>query len=131
MGIRVGIDLASVADVADALALHGDRYLRRVFTVREIEDCRDAAGAVAPERLAARFAAKEAALKALGAAPDYGLALTSIEVTTAADGRPELALAGRATDLARTAGVAGLALSVTHEGAYAAAVVVAEMGAAS
>lgn len=131
MGIRVGIDLTSIADVVDALATHGDRYLRRVFTVREIADCRDPAGIVDPERLAARFAAKEAALKALGASPDFGLALTSFEITTGDGGGPELALGGRARDLALAAGVSALSVSLTHEGAYAAAVVVAQTGAAA
>jgi len=128
MGIRVGIDLASVADVADALAMHGDHYLRRVFTDREVGECRDAEGSVDPERLAARFAAKEAALKALAAPPEFGLALTCIEVTTGRHGAPELSLGERASELARRAGVGALSLSLTHEGAYAAAVVVAETG---
>jgi len=129
MGIRVGMDLASVADIAEAFAMHGDRYLRRVFTEREVGECRDAAGSIDPERLAARFAAKEAALKALAAPPEFGLALTCIEVTTGRGGAPELSLGERASELARRAGVGALSVSLTHDGAYAAAVVVAETGA--
>jgi holo-[acyl-carrier protein] synthase len=128
LSIRVGIDLTCVADVSDAFALHGERYLQRVYTAREIDDCRDDAGDVDPQRLAARFAAKEAVLKALGHPPNYGLALTSIEVTTDVRGAPGLALHGRATELARAAQVAALSVSLTHERDYAAAVVVAETG---
>jgi holo-[acyl-carrier protein] synthase len=128
MGVRVGIDLTSVDEVVEALEAHGDRYLRRVFTVREVNDCRGADGVVDPQRLAARFAAKEAALKALAAPPDVGLALTSVEVREGERGEPELMLAAQAADLARAAGVGALSVSLTHEQAYAAAVVVAETG---
>ena len=64
MRLRVGIDLVLVDSIREALDLHGDRYLERVYTAQEIADCRDGDD-VAPERLAARFAAKEAGMKAL------------------------------------------------------------------
>lgn len=127
MAIQVGLDLVSVAEVADALvALHGERYLARVYTEREIADCRTSTG-VDPERLAARFAAKEATLKALGAADD-AVSLRDIEVQREPSGRVRLALRGRAAELAAEAGVVELALSLTHEGGFAAAIVVAEDG---
>ena len=63
MPLRVGIDTVEVAAIEAALAAHGERYLRRVYTSREVADCNGD-----PERLAARFAAKEATFKALRAA---------------------------------------------------------------
>ncbi len=125
MPIRVGLDLVAVASVEDSLrAAHGDRYLDRLFTEREIADCRTAAG-IDPERLAARFAAKEATLKVLPAA-DQGVSWQEIEVRREESGRVHLELRGRAAELAAEARITDLALSLTHEGGFAAAVVVAE-----
>jgi holo-[acyl-carrier protein] synthase len=64
-GIQVGIDIVSVDDVSQSLERFGERYVRRLFTNREAEYCRSGAGRTAVERFAARFAAKEATLKAL------------------------------------------------------------------
>ena len=124
MAIQVGLDLVSVDEVAEALrAPHGDRYLARVYTETEVADCRSAAG-IDPERLAARFAAKEATLKVLSTGDD-GVSLLDIEVIRESSGRVHLELHGRAAELAAAAGVLDLALSLTHEGGFAAAVVVA------
>jgi holo-[acyl-carrier protein] synthase len=124
--IRVGIDLVAADAVEQSLrAAHGERYLERVYTEREVEDCRTAAG-IDPERLAARFAAKEATLKVLPVG-DEGLALTAIEVCREASGRVHIELSGRAAELAADAGVAELSASLTHEAGLAAAVVVAEL----
>jgi len=109
--VRVGIDLVDIDDVRESLRTHGDRYLRRIYTEREIEDSRGR-----PERLAERFAAKEAALKVLRRA-DEAIPWRAIEV----DGG-SLRLEGRAAQLA---GDMQLALSVSHEGPVAAAIVVA------
>ena len=66
MAIRVGIDLAAVKAVAESLAgPHAEHYLERVYTAGEVDDCRDPEGEIEADRLAARFAAKEAAIKAL------------------------------------------------------------------
>jgi holo-[acyl-carrier protein] synthase len=124
--IRVGIDLVAVSAVKAALeAAHGERYLERVYTDGELEDCRTPAG-VDPERLAARFAAKEATLKVLPIG-DEGFALTAIEIRREPSGRVYVQLNGRAAQLARDAGVTDLAVSLTHEDGFAAAVVVAEL----
>jgi holo-[acyl-carrier protein] synthase len=109
--LRIGIDLVDVGDVRDSLRVHGERYLQRIFTEREIEDCRGR-----PERLAERFAAKEAALKVLREA-DEPIPWREIEV----DGET-LRLSGRAAELAAEL---QLAVSSSHEGPVAAAVVVA------
>jgi holo-[acyl-carrier protein] synthase len=124
--IRVGIDLVAADAVQETLrAAHGERYLERVYTGREIDDCRTAAG-IDAERLAARFAAKEATLKVLPVG-DEGLSLTAIEVRREPSGRVNVQLSGRAAELATDAGVIELSLSLTHEAGFAAAVVVAEV----
>lgn len=124
-GIRVGVDLVLVAEVRAALARHGTRYACRLFSEAEIECCRAPAG-LSAERLAARFAAKEAAMKVLEPIEAEGLVpdLRSIEVRRRPSGACELALHDEAAALAERRGIAGLALSVVHEGEYAAAVVV-------
>ncbi len=126
MPLRVGIDLLDVEEVEEALSAHGERYLARVFTPREVEDCR-ADGAPAPARLAARFAAKEAAVKVLRPGA-VALPWTSIEVERAPGGAPGLRLAGAAAALAGDAALGPLALSFTHTHTrgLAAAIVVAE-----
>lgn len=125
MPLKVGIDLASVELVRDAIEAHGDHYLERVYTPRELRDC--ATGEddrLEPERLAARFAAKEATLKVLRPG-EIGVPLTAIEVVRSADGAVALELDGPAASLAERAGITALTLSLTHEGGFAAAVVVA------
>lgn len=121
--MRVGIDLVSVQQVRGSIEAHGERYTRRVYTERELADCTSEQG-IAAARLAARFAAKEAALKML-APREEGIDLRSIEVRRRECGAVELALSGRAAELAAHAGVSELALSITHEGDFACAVVVA------
>ena len=107
----VGIDLVDIDDVRDALRTHGDRYLRRIYTECEVDESRGR-----PERLAQCFAAKEAALKALRQA-DEAVPWPAIEVRG-----ESLRLEGRAAELARGR---QFAVSVSHEGPVAAAVVVA------
>jgi len=120
MSLRVGIDLVSVAQVEDSIAAHGERYLSRVFSEEELSDSRGR-----PERLAARFAAKEAAMKALGRG-DEGFGWKSIEVKRADNGQPTLHLRGEAARLAQRRGVESFAVSLTHEHGHAAAVVLME-----
>jgi holo-[acyl-carrier protein] synthase len=121
MAIRVGMDLVCSAAVQESIQRHGDRYLHRVYTDWELEEC-----GTDPLRLAARFAAKEATLKALRG-NDEPIAWRTIGVRRGAGGRPTLALSGAAAELAASRGVRGLDLSLTHEPPYAAAVVVAEV----
>ncbi|GAC1318291.1 MAG: holo-ACP synthase [Thermoleophilaceae bacterium] len=125
MAIRVGIDLVSVALVRDSLRDHAERYLERVYTDLEVSDCRSTAG-IDPARLAARFAAKEAALKVLR--PDaHAVPWLAIELRRDPAGWPLLELSGAAADLAADEGIVDLAVSLTHEGAYASAMVIAEI----
>ncbi|MCW2992107.1 MAG: acpS [Solirubrobacterales bacterium] len=116
MTTAVGIDLVAVESVGEALREHGERYLSRVYTPAEV-----AASHGSPRRLAERFAAKEAAIKALR--PDRGTAVPWREIELL-DG-PQLVLSGGARELARAAGLSRLAVSVSAQGEYATAVVYA------
>jgi holo-[acyl-carrier protein] synthase len=119
--LRAGIDLVAVATVEESLRAHGDRYLERVFTERERRDCGGDAA-----RLAARFAAKEAVMKVLRPGEEQ-LPWREIEVIRNEDGSVDLAVTGRAAELAAVTGIQGFAVSLTHEAGYASAVVVAEL----
>jgi holo-[acyl-carrier protein] synthase len=121
--MRAGVDLVSVAVVRDSVEEHGEHYLRRVYTERERRECSTPAG-VDPERLAGRFAAKEATLKVLRPG-SVGVPLSAIEVQRQPGGWVELALSGPAATLAAEIDISELALSITHEGEYASAFVVA------
>ena len=119
---RVGADLVEIAQVAQSVATFGDRYLRRVFTARELAYCMARGRRPAPH-LAARFAAKEATAKALRAG-DRPLDWRWIEVARRADGSCGLRLHEGMRALCKRRGVGALSLSMTHDGAYAFAVVV-------
>jgi holo-[acyl-carrier protein] synthase len=125
MGLRVGVDLVSVDSVRESLATHGEHYLRRVYTEREVRECSGADG-VDAQRLAGRFAAKEATLKVLRPG-DVGIPWSTIEVQRDSEGWVELALAAPADALAIDHGISELALSITHENGFASAVVVASL----
>jgi len=116
--LRVGIDLVQISRIAGSLEAFGERFLRRVFTAGEIAYAR-ANPARMVERLAARFAAKEAAKKALDL---DGVGWVDLEVARADTGACSLVLhrAARAA-----AGARELALSMSHEGDHATAVVIA------
>lgn len=121
MGLRVGIDTVAVDAVRDALRAHGDRYLQRVYTEREVADCTGPDG-VDPERLAARFAAKEAAFKALRV--PGGTPWTAVEVRSEPGGWTSLYLSGPALQLAQEQDLGDIEVSLTHEAGLASAVVV-------
>ncbi len=114
--IETGIDLVEIDRVAELYTRYGDRFRARVFTDGEWID---SAGR-APS-LAARFAAKEATIKALGSREP---ALREIEVVRPAGCRPRIQLHGRAEEVARVQGVRDVALSVSHSRDHAVAVVV-------
>jgi holo-[acyl-carrier protein] synthase len=122
--IRVGADLVTVAEVQAALDRFGEAYLGRIFTNHE---ARCSQGPTRAARLAARFAAKEATIKVLrpvGPQPEW----RSIEVVRHESGWCSLLLTGEAAKMRDEAGISRLALSMSHEGAVAGAVVVAVCG---
>jgi len=114
--LRVGIDLVMTSRIAESVATFGEKFLTRVFTTRELDYARDY-----PERLAARFAAKEAAKKALRL---DGVGWRDFEVYRHDSGAVDLVLHGAARD---AVGPCELALSLSHEGDLATAVVIANM----
>ena len=124
MAVNVGIDLVDVRAIRESVDAHADRYLERVYTPRELEDCASPAG-IDSRRLAARFAAKEATIKALRPATHQPVAWRDVGVCREPDGSVELELDGTAARLAHERGVHDLVVSLTHEGDMAAAVVVA------
>ena len=126
MAVRVGIDLVDVESVETSVRTHAERYLERVYTEAEVRECSTEAG-VDSERLAARFAAKEATMKVLRVA-DEGVSWRAIEVRRDPAGWVDLHLTGKAADLAEQAGLEGFSVSLTHEKGFASAVVVAEIG---
>jgi holo-[acyl-carrier protein] synthase len=121
MVVGLGIDVASIERVARALDRFGDRLWQRVLTESE---CRDGLSARRAEFFAGRFAAKEAAFKALGGPP--GVGFRDLQVRRAARGRPELDLLGEARAHADRLGVRRSLLSLSHDAGVAAAVVVLE-----
>jgi holo-[acyl-carrier protein] synthase len=123
MGMRVGTDLVFIDTVRESIEIHAEHYLDRVYTSREVDDCRGARGLDA-ERLAARFAAKEATLKVLRPREE-GIPWNTIEVCRDPSGWVEVELSGPAAALAAQEGVTGLSLSIAHEGDFATAVVIA------
>jgi len=126
MGVRVGIDMVSIDAIKEAIRVHSGRYLARVYTSTELDDCRRPDGTYDPRRLAARVAAKEAVLKVLRV-EDGGIPWRAIGVRRDHAGRPSVELTGAAQALAHERGVTALDVSLTNAGQFAAAVVVAEV----
>ncbi len=124
MIVGVGIDVVEVARIQRILARHGERALSRLFTAAEVETC--AGRADRADCLAARFAAKEAALKALGSGKTPDIRWVDLEVTRASSGKPSLEFRRGARKRGDELGVDGIWLSLSHEGGYACAVVVLE-----
>ena len=109
--IGIGIDATEIARIAETIDRYGDRFLRRVFTEGEIAYCqqkRDFASSYA-----ARFAAKEAAMKALGTGHSRGVYWTGIEVLRR-HGPPKLAFHGGAADRLRAMGATSSIVTLTH-----------------
>jgi holo-[acyl-carrier protein] synthase len=119
----IGCDIVEVERIELALHRHADRFLQRVFTSGEIAECWPSEQQRS-RRLAARFAAKEAALKALGIGL-RGVSWLELEVVKDELGKPLLRLTGRAAEIAAAQGVAEMHLSLSHCKDYAMAQVVA------
>jgi holo-[acyl-carrier protein] synthase len=114
--LEAGVDLVEIPRVERLVRRYGERFRTRVYTDQEWTDCAGRA-----ESLAARFAAKEATIKALGSP---AAALHEIEVVRRPGSRPRIRLRGRAARVARELGVRQLALSLSHGQEHAVAVVV-------
>ena len=124
MLVGSGIDIAEVPRIREAISRYGERFLKRVFTEGEIEYCESKANRV--ERYAARFAAKEAGMKAIGTGWNHGVRWRDIEVARKPGGRPTLLLHGQAAEFAAKLGATNIALSLTHTAEHAMAQVILE-----
>ncbi|HEX9222900.1 MAG TPA: holo-ACP synthase [Candidatus Acidoferrales bacterium] len=124
MIIGMGVDIAEVGRIQAAIERHGEVFLRRVYTAKEREYCEQFKNRY--ERYAGRFAAKEAAMKALGTGWRRGVRWVDLEVVREAGGRPALALGGEAGKIAQQLGVKHVALSITHTKVQALAQVIFE-----
>ena len=124
MVLGIGFDLIDLTDFARTLERSGERFLRRVYTKKEIEYCQTQPHC--RQSYAVRFAAKEAAMKALGIAGEEGLCWRDFEVILGASGQPSMTLHGRAAAKARILGVCPLLLALSHSKSAAGAVVIAE-----
>ncbi len=124
MIVGTGIDIAEVDRIAESITRFGDRFLHRIYTEGEILYCDSKANRF--ERYAARFAAKEAAMKALGTGWNHGVRWRDIEVTRQPGGRPTLVFHGKAAEFAADLGATNIALSLTHTVAQAMAQVILE-----
>jgi len=122
--VGLGVDIAEVARVKAAIERHGETFLRRVYTPKEREYCERFKNKY--ERYAGRFAAKEAAMKALGTGWSRGVRWVDVEVVREKGGRPTIKLAGEASNVAERMGVKNMALSITHTADQAFAQVIFE-----
>jgi holo-[acyl-carrier protein] synthase len=119
-----GVDIAETSRIEHSLARHGERFTRKVFTPAEIEYCDKFKNRA--ERYAARFAAKEAAFKALGTGWREGVRWLDVEVVHQPSGKPELVLTGRAREIARGLQVTRMSISISHSDRYVVVMVIFE-----
>ena len=120
--IRIGCDVHPISEIAESIELFGERYLERVFTPIERAQTE---GPMALERLAGRFAAKEAVLKVLHVPSTAAVPWHSIEVRTGRNGVPYVVLSGTALAMAQRQGISRVDISLSHDGGIAMAVAAA------
>ncbi|HXW16649.1 MAG TPA: holo-ACP synthase [Terriglobia bacterium] len=119
-----GVDIAETSRIEQSLQRHGERFTKKIFTPAEIAYCEKFKNR--GERFAARFAAKEAAFKALGTGWRKGIRWLDVEVIHQPSGKPELVLTGRAQEMARELRVTRMSISISHSDRYVMAQVIFE-----
>lgn len=124
MIVGIGTDLAEVPRIREAIERHGRRFIDRIYTPREIEYVESKANRF--ERYAARFAAKEAGMKAIGTGWRRGVRWQDFEVANLPSGKPTMLLHGVAAEVAGRLAVSSIALSITHTAQQAMAIVILE-----
>jgi holo-[acyl-carrier protein] synthase len=124
MIIGTGIDIAEVPRIQQSFERFGERFLQRIYTPAEMRYCDSKANRF--ERYAARFAAKEAAMKALGTGWSHGVRWRDCEVVRLPGGRPSISFHGKAAEVAAKLGVKHAALSLSHTVEQAIAQVILE-----
>jgi holo-[acyl-carrier protein] synthase len=112
MIVGTGIDIAEVDRIANSIARFGRRFVERIFTPEEIRYCESKANKA--ERYAGRFAAKEAAMKAIGTGWNHGVTWRDVEVRRAPGSRPTMEFHNKAGEFFRKLGAARAHLSITH-----------------
>jgi holo-[acyl-carrier protein] synthase len=117
--VGIGTDIIEVDRIEGMIQRHGDLFLRRVYTSREIEYC--APRKAHAQHFAGRWAAKEAVLKTLGTGWARGIQWTDIELINRIGGQPEIALHGAAATVAAGLGITEIQISISHCRAYAVA----------
>jgi holo-[acyl-carrier protein] synthase len=122
--VGLGVDITEVDRIEQAIARHGRAFLERIFTPEEIAYCERHRNSA--ERYAGRFAAKEAAMKALGTGWRKGVRWLDVEVTRNPGGKPSIALRGVAREFADKLGVRHITVTITHSGNTALAQVIFE-----
>jgi len=124
MIVGIGIDIVDIARIQELLDRYGERFLHRVFT--EAETSYAMSGANEAERLAGRFAVKEALMKALGTGKTQGILWKDVETLRGRVGKPEVHLHGQAVRWAKLRGSSAVHVSITHDGGKAVAFVILE-----
>jgi len=125
MIVGSGVDLAEVPRIRKAIERFGERFITRIYTPREIEYV-ERRGASRFERFAARFAAKEAGMKAIGTGWRHGVRWLDFEVSNLPSGKPTLLFHGVAARFAERLGVRNVSLSLTHTAETGMAIVIIE-----
>ena len=124
MILGTGVDIAEVPRIRESIERFGERFLRRIYTQGEIQYCESRARRF--ESYAARFAAKEAGMKALGTGWNHGVRWRDIEVVRPRGQRPTIQFHGQAAAIAEKLGARNIALSLTHTSEEALAHVILE-----
>lgn len=120
----IGVDIVDIARIQALLDRYGGKFLARVYTGAEAEYA--AGGANRAERLAGRFAVKEAVMKALGTGKSQGILWKDVETLRGPLGKPEVLLHGQAAKWAKARGGGAVHVSITHDGGKAMAFVILE-----
>jgi holo-[acyl-carrier protein] synthase len=124
--VGIGTDIVECLRVGRMIEEHGEQFLLRVYTEREVRYCQSRSRAT--EHFAARWAAKEAILKCLGLSGRHGLSWTDLEVRTEPGEKPQVMLCGAAKDIARGQRISDILLSLAHCRSYATASAIAVRG---
>jgi holo-[acyl-carrier protein] synthase len=117
--LGIGTDIIECPRIGKMIEQHGELFLRRVYTEREIRYCQSRKHAI--EHFAGRWAAKEAILKALGTGWSPGIAWTDIEVRNGVGGQPRVLVCGGVKEAALKRGIGDILLSISHCRTYATA----------
>ena len=117
--INIGTDIIECVRIAQLIDKHGEVFLQRVYTQKEILYC--SSRKAATQHYAGRWAAKEAVLKVLGTGWAKGIQWTDVEVVNEVSGAPMITLTGKAADVARDRGIREVLISISHCRAYATA----------